>query len=70
MLADSLQAVICQSLLKKISGGRVAAVEIMLCTAAIRNLIREDKIPQIYSTMQTSETVGMQNIQIIPYASW
>jgi twitching motility protein PilT len=59
MLSESLQAVICQTLVKKITGGRVAAFEIMLGTSAIRNLIREDKIAQMYSTIQTSSAVGM-----------
>lgn len=62
MLSESLQAVVCQTLLKKIEGGRIAAVEIMLCSSAIRNLIREDKIPQIYSTLQTSVGLGMQTL--------
>jgi twitching motility protein PilT len=59
MLSESLQAVICQTLLEKIGGGRVAALEIMLGTSAIRNLIREDKIAQLYSTIQTGGEVGM-----------
>lgn len=59
MLSESLQAVICQTLLKKIGGGRIAAFEIMLGTSAIRNLIREDKIAQMYSTIQTGSEVGM-----------
>lgn len=62
MLSEALQAVICQSLLKKTSGGRVAALEIMRCTPAIRNLIREDKIAQMYSTIQTSMSMGMQTL--------
>ena len=54
MLSESLQAVISQLLLKKKEGkGRVAAHEIMTCNSAIRNLIREDKIPQMYSAIQT-----------------
>lgn len=60
MLAESLQAVISQLLLPKIGGGRIAAQEIMVCNTAIRNLIREDKIPQIYSVMQTGSAQGMQ----------
>lgn len=59
MLSESLQAVICQTLVKKISGGRVSAFEIMLGTNAIRNLIREDKIAQMYSTIQTGGAAGM-----------
>jgi twitching motility protein PilT len=62
MLSESLQAVIAQSLLKKISGGRVAALEIMICTGAIRNLIREDKIAQMYSSIQTGQAKGMQTL--------
>jgi twitching motility protein PilT len=53
MLSESLRAVISQTLLKKIGGGRVAAHEIMIGTAAIRNLIREGKIAQMYSAIQT-----------------
>lgn len=49
MLSESLQAVIAQTLLKKSGGGLVAALEIMICTGAIRNLIREDKVAQMYS---------------------
>lgn len=59
MLSESLQAVIAQSLLKKIGGGRVAALEIMLCNSAIRNLIREDKVAQMYSSIQTGQAQGM-----------
>lgn len=62
MLSESLQAVIAQSLLKRVGGGRVAALEIMMCTAAIRNLIREDKIAQMYSSIQTGQAVGMQTL--------
>ncbi len=62
MLSESLQAVIAQTLLKKIGGGRVAALEIMRCTAAIRNLIREDKIAQMYSAIQTGQNAGMQTL--------
>jgi len=62
MLSGSLQAVIAQTLLKKHGGGRVAAFEIMLCTSAIRSLIREDKVAQMYSTIQTSKNSGMQTL--------
>ncbi|WP_027389753.1 type IV pilus twitching motility protein PilT [Chrysiogenes arsenatis] len=62
MLSESLRAVISQALLKKTGGGRVAAHEIMLGTPAIRNLIREDKVPQMYSTIQTGQAVGMQTL--------
>jgi len=58
-----LEGIVCQGLLPKIGGGRVAALEIMIPTPAIRNLIREDKIHQIYSAMQTGqEKVGMQTM--------
>lgn len=59
VLSESLQAVIAQNLLKKTGGGRVAAFEVMICTPAIRNLIREGKIAQIYSCMQTGAAHGM-----------
>lgn len=62
MLSGSLQAVIAQTLLKKNGGGRVAALEIMLCNSAIRNLIREDKVAQMYSTIQTGKSIGMQTL--------
>lgn len=62
MLSGSLQAVIAQTLLKRTNGGRVAALEIMRCTAAIRSLIREDKVAQMYSTIQTGKAVGMQTL--------
>jgi twitching motility protein PilT len=62
MLSESLQAVIAQSLLKKIGGGRVAALEIMICNNAIRNLIREAKVAQMYSSIQTGQALGMQTL--------
>ena len=62
MLSESLRAVISQTLCKKIGGGRVAAHEIMIGTPAIRNLIREDKIAQMYSAIQTGQSVGMQTL--------
>ena len=62
MLSESLQAVISQTLMKKIGGGRVAAHEIMIGTPAIRNLIREDKVAQMYSAIQTGGTHGMQTM--------
>ncbi len=63
MLSESLQAVISQTLLKTKDGnGRVAAHEIMLGTPAIRNLIREAKIAQMYSAIQTGANVGMQTL--------
>jgi twitching motility protein PilT len=62
MLSESLQAVISQTLLKKTNGGRVAAHEIMIGTPAIRNLIREDKVAQMYSAIQTGASIGMQTL--------
>lgn len=62
MLSESLRAVISQSLLKKNGGGRVAAHEIMIGTPAIRNLIRENKIAQMYSAIQTGHQYGMQTL--------
>lgn len=62
MLSESLQAVISQTLIKRIGGGRVAAHEIMFGTDAIRNLIREDKIAQMYSTIQTGSKDGMKTM--------
>jgi twitching motility protein PilT len=69
MLSESLKAVISQTLLKKQGGGRIAAHEIMIGTPAIRNLIRENKIAQMYSAIQTGQQYGMQtldqNLQIL-----
>lgn len=62
MLSESLRAVISQTLCRKIGGGRIAAHEIMMGTPAVRNLIREDKIAQMYSAIQTSQNVGMQTL--------
>ena len=62
MLSESLQAVVSQALLKKQGGGRVAAHEIMIGTSAIRNLIREGKVAQMYSAIQTGASVGMQTL--------
>ncbi len=62
MLSESLRAVISQTLLKKIGGGRVAAHEIMVGIPAIRNLIREDKVAQMYSAIQTGQNYGMQTL--------
>ncbi len=59
MLSESLEGVIAQRLLKKPEGGRVAAYEIMVGTPAIRNLIREAKVPQIYGMIQTGRDAGM-----------
>ncbi|AMK77195.1 MULTISPECIES: type IV pilus twitching motility protein PilT [Methylomonas] len=62
MLSESLQAVISQTLLKKVGGGRIAAHEIMVGTPAIRNLIREAKVAQMYSAIQTGRKDGMQTL--------
>ncbi|QJD29860.1 type IV pilus twitching motility protein PilT [Methylococcus geothermalis] len=62
MLSESLQAVISQALVKKAGGGRTAAWEIMVGTPAIRNLIREAKVAQMYSAIQTGRKDGMQTL--------
>ncbi len=62
MLSESLRAVISQTLMKKQGGGRVAAHEIMVGTPVIRNLIRENKIAQMYSAIQTGQQFGMQTL--------
>ena len=62
MLSESLRAVVSQTLLKKVGGGRVAAHEIMVGSPAIRNLIRENKVPQMYSAIQTGQALGMQTL--------
>ena len=64
MLSESLQGVISQTLLKKKGGGRVAAHEIMVCTHAIRNMIRENKIALMYSAIQTGSGDGMQTMDM------
>jgi len=64
MLSESLQAVVSQVLVKKIVGGRVAAHEIMLGTPAIRNLIREDKVAQMVSAIQTGGALGMKTLDM------
>ncbi|MEE9141336.1 MAG: type IV pilus twitching motility protein PilT [Gammaproteobacteria bacterium] len=62
MLSESLRAVISQTLLQRTGGGRIAAHEIMIGTPAIRNLIREGKIAQMYSAIQTGQGDGMQTL--------
>ena len=62
MLSESLNAVICQSLVKRPSGGRTAAHEVMIGTPAIRNLIREGKVAQMYSAIQSGGSSGMQTL--------
>ena len=63
MLASSLQGVVAQTLLRKVGGGRVGAFEILVGTNAVRNLIRENQIPQMYSMMQTGSRYGMVTMQ-------
>ncbi|MCG9626315.1 type IV pilus twitching motility protein PilT [Vibrio mediterranei] len=63
MLSESLRAVIAQTLLKRVGGGRIACHEVMLATPAIRNLIREDKVAQMYSIIQTGAASGMQTME-------
>ena len=63
MISESLVAVITQTLVPKKTGGRVAALEIMIATHAIKNLIREGKIHQIPSVMQLSQGIGMQTME-------
>ena len=64
MIAESLQAVVTQTLCKKIGGGRAAALEIMIGTTAVRNLIREAKIHQLHSVIQTSQGIGMRTLEM------
>jgi twitching motility protein PilT len=64
MFAESLQAIITQSLCKKVGAGRIAACEILMGVPAVRNLIREGKIHQIPSTMQTGQKLGMQTLDM------
>ncbi len=62
MLSESIQTIISQALLPKLGGGRTAAWEILIGTPAVRNLIRENKVPQIFSSIQTGKNVGMQTM--------
>jgi len=65
MLSETLYAVISQILLKRTDGtGRIPALEVMICTSAIKNLIREAKTAQILSTLQTSQKYGMQTMEM------
>ena len=64
MFSESIQAILTQTLLKKTSGGRIAALEILIGTVAVRNLIREAKIHQILSAMQTGQGAGMQTLDM------
>ncbi|MBF0340024.1 MAG: type IV pilus twitching motility protein PilT [Magnetococcales bacterium] len=63
MLSESVRAIISQNLLKKKGGGRIAAHEILVGTPAIRNLIRENKVAQMYSAIQTGRALGMQTLE-------
>ncbi|WP_035582988.1 type IV pilus twitching motility protein PilT [Halomonas sp. TG39a] len=62
MLSESLQAVVSQTLLKREGGGRVAAHEVLIATSAVRHLIREDKVAQMYSAIQAGGSLGMQTL--------
>jgi twitching motility protein PilT len=63
MLAESLKAIVSQTLCQNLAGqGRLAAYEVMVVTTAIRHLIRESKIAQIYSAIQTGQSLGMQTL--------
>jgi twitching motility protein PilT len=64
MFSESIQAIVTQTLCKKIGGGRVAALEILIGTTAVKNLIREGKIHQIPSVMQTQQGAGMQTLEM------
>jgi len=64
MFAESIQAIVTQTLCKKNGGGRVAAIELLLGTTAVRNLIREGKIHQIPGVMQTQQGIGMQTLEM------
>ncbi|MEO5333625.1 MAG: type IV pilus twitching motility protein PilT [Magnetococcus sp. YQC-5] len=63
MLSESVRAIIAQNLLKKKGGGRIAAHEILVGSPAIRNLIRENKVAQMYSAIQTGRAMGMQTLE-------
>ncbi len=63
MMSESIRAIIAQNLLKKKGGGRIAAHEIMVGSPAIRNLIRENKVAQMYSAIQTGRALGMQTLE-------
>ncbi len=67
MLSESLKGVMAQTLMKKIGGGRIAAIEIMIGNPAIGNLIREEKTYQINSVLQTSKADGMQTLDMALY---
>lgn len=62
MLSESIQAIVAQTLLPKTGGGRVAAWEVLIGTPAVRNLIRENKTPQLFSAIQTGQKQNMQTM--------
>ncbi|MBI3784947.1 MAG: hypothetical protein HY270_16260, partial [Deltaproteobacteria bacterium] len=64
LFAESIQAIITQTLIKKRAGGRIAALEILIGTPAVRNLIRENKIHQLPSALQTGQAFGMQTLDM------
>jgi twitching motility protein PilT len=64
MFSESLEAIVTQTLCKKKGGGRMAACEILVGVPAVRNLIREGKIHQIPSSMQTGQRLGMQTLDM------
>lgn len=64
-LSTSLQAIYCQTLCRRIGGGRVAAIEVLIATSAVRNLIREEKAFQLVSVIQTSSKAGMQTLDSV-----
>jgi twitching motility protein PilT len=63
-LANSLQAIFCQTLCRRITGGRVLAYELLIATNAIRNLIREGKIHQIPTSIETGQSIGMKTMNM------
>src|SRR5205823_2755155 len=62
MLSESLKGVIAQTLCRKIGGGRIAALEVLIATQAVSNLIREGKTFQIPSIMQVGKSIGMVSL--------
>lgn len=63
LLAETIQGICCQTLVKRIDGGRVAAFEILLGTHAVRHQIQQDKIPHMLMTMQTNGDIGMCTLE-------
>jgi twitching motility protein PilT len=63
VLASSLRGVISQVLVKRKGGGRIAVQEVMICSPAVKNMIREDKVHQIYSVIQTGQEMGMRTLE-------